>query len=95
MGARAGGRSGPAIKAGSDAHKALFCRQFIETHEVFDPASLPWPDLDEAALARLRGLPRQCAGRARASRRAIQVVARKMTDPPMMVLMPGTSAKMK
>jgi hypothetical protein len=45
------------IKAGSDAHKELFCRQFIDTHEVFDPASLPWPTLDEAALCRLRRVP--------------------------------------
>jgi hypothetical protein len=45
------------IKAGSEAHKELFCRQFIETHEVFDPETLPWPDLDEASLARLRGVP--------------------------------------
>ena len=45
------------IKAGSEAHKELFCRQFIETHLVFDPEKLPWPDLDEASLARLRGVP--------------------------------------
>ncbi len=45
------------IAAGSEAHKELFCRQFIETHEVFDPETLPWPALDQAALARLRGVP--------------------------------------
>jgi hypothetical protein len=45
------------IKAGSEAHKELFCRQFIDTHEVFDPEALPWPELDDAALARLRGVP--------------------------------------
>ena len=45
------------IKAGSEAHKELFCRQFIETHQVFDPETLPWPDLDTASLARLRGVP--------------------------------------
>lgn len=45
------------IKAGSDAHKELFCRQFIDTHEVFDPAALPWPTLDDAALSRLRSVP--------------------------------------
>src|SRR5215469_2754486 len=45
------------IKAGSEAHKELFCRQFIETHQVFDPETLPWPDLDDASLARLRGVP--------------------------------------
>jgi len=45
------------IKAGSEAHKELFCRQFIETHQVFDPETLPWPELDAASLARLRGVP--------------------------------------
>jgi hypothetical protein len=45
------------IKVGSDAHKELFCRQFTETHELFDPATLPWPDLDDAQLGRLRSVP--------------------------------------
>jgi len=45
------------IKAGSEEHKELFCRQFIETHEVFDPAALPWPELDAVASERLCGVP--------------------------------------
>jgi hypothetical protein len=45
------------VKAGSEAHKELFCQQFIQTHQNYDPETLPWPDLDEAALARLRGVP--------------------------------------
>lgn len=45
------------VKAGSEAHKELFCRQFIATHQVFDPEALPWPELDAEALARLRGVP--------------------------------------
>ncbi|WP_428485860.1 hypothetical protein [Rhodopila sp.] len=45
------------ISAGSDLHKESFCRQFIETHELYDPETLPWPVLDDAALARLRGVP--------------------------------------
>ena len=45
------------IKVGSDAHKELFCRQFLETHELFDPEQLPWPELDEAQLGRLRSVP--------------------------------------
>jgi hypothetical protein len=50
-------RSTERIKVGSDAHKELFCRQFIETHELYDPTTLPWPELDEAQLGRLRGVP--------------------------------------
>ena len=45
------------MQAGSEAHKTLFCRQFIETHLSFDPETLPWPELNEAELARLRGVP--------------------------------------
>lgn len=45
------------MKAGSEAHKELFCRHFIDTHEQYDPEMLPWPELDDAALDRLRGVP--------------------------------------
>jgi hypothetical protein len=45
------------MQAGSDAHKAFFCRQFVETYQQYDPETLPWPELDEAALSRLRGVP--------------------------------------
>jgi hypothetical protein len=45
------------VTAGSEAHKTLFCRQFIDSHIVFDPATLPWPELTPAELARLRGVP--------------------------------------
>jgi hypothetical protein len=45
------------VKVGSEAHKELFCRQFLETHERYDPDTLPWPDLNEAELGRLRSVP--------------------------------------
>jgi hypothetical protein len=45
------------MKIGTDEHKELFCRQFIASHCRFEPSTLIWPDLDEAALARLRGIP--------------------------------------
>jgi hypothetical protein len=45
------------VRVGSAEHKQLFCRTFIETHEPYDPASLPWPELDEGALRRLRSVP--------------------------------------
>jgi hypothetical protein len=48
-------RSRPAI--GSEEHKRLFCRTFLDTTEEYDPAALPWPELDAGALARLRALP--------------------------------------
>jgi hypothetical protein len=45
------------IKIGSHAHKELFCWQFLETHELYEPATLPWPELDDAQLGRLRSVP--------------------------------------
>lgn len=45
------------IVAGSEEHKNLFCQQFIDTHLTFDPETLPWPELTEVELARLRGVP--------------------------------------
>jgi hypothetical protein len=45
------------VRVGSDEHKALFCRDFIATYQDYDPETLPWPELDEGALARLRSVP--------------------------------------
>jgi hypothetical protein len=45
------------IRVGSDEHRDLFCRSFIATHDPYDPLALPWPQLDNAALARLRSIP--------------------------------------
>jgi hypothetical protein len=45
------------MKIGSEDHKNLFCRHFEQTYQDYDPKTLPWPDLDEAALQRLRSVP--------------------------------------
>ena len=42
---------------GSEAHKQLFCRTFIDTHDPYDPAKLPFPDIDADSRARLLSLP--------------------------------------
>ncbi len=42
---------------GSEEHKKAFCRSFIDTHDAWEPQSLPWPDLKQDALARLRAMP--------------------------------------
>lgn len=47
----------PAIRIGSEDHKELFCRVFIDTHDPYDPARIDWPALDDATLARLRAMP--------------------------------------
>ncbi len=45
------------IRLGSDAHRRLYCRVFVETHEPYLPEAIAWPDLDPEALARLKSLP--------------------------------------
>jgi hypothetical protein len=45
------------MKVGSDEHKELFCRSFIESHHTYDPREWPWPQLDDVSLARLRAIP--------------------------------------
>lgn len=42
---------------GSAEHKELFCQSFIDSHQVYEPTQMPWPQLDEPTLARLRGIP--------------------------------------
>jgi hypothetical protein len=48
---------GEKVEIGSDAHKALFCRQFIDSYTDFEPETLPWPDLTPEELERLRTVP--------------------------------------
>ena len=45
------------IRIGSEAHKQLFCRMLLDTHNPYKPARLDWPKLDERARARLLALP--------------------------------------
>jgi hypothetical protein len=42
---------------GSEEHKQLFCRAFIDTHTKYKPADIHWPELDEQSRARLASLP--------------------------------------
>ena len=46
-----------ALKIGSEEHKALFCNEFVRTHNPFEPARIQWPDLDAETLGRLKALP--------------------------------------
>jgi hypothetical protein len=45
------------MEIGTEAHKRLFCGEFTATHRPFEPEELPWPNLDEAELARLQAVP--------------------------------------
>lgn len=45
------------MKIGSQEHRDAFCRHFVQTYTDYDPHTLPWPELDDAALQRLRAVP--------------------------------------
>jgi hypothetical protein len=45
------------LAIGSNEHKELFCRSFVESHRAYDPQEWPWPQLDDGSLARLRAIP--------------------------------------
>lgn len=45
------------MKIGSEAHKELFCKSFLESHKPYEAETLPWPDLDESTVERLRKIP--------------------------------------
>ena len=50
------GVPGP-VKPGSEAHKQLFCRMLLDTHNPYKPAVIDWPPLDDGARERLVSLP--------------------------------------
>lgn len=45
------------IRIGSEAHKRLFCRMLLETHNPYKPAVIAWPRLAPEALRRVTSLP--------------------------------------
>jgi hypothetical protein len=45
------------FRLGSEAHKALFCNQLLETHDPYKPAIIDWPKLDEETRGRIVSLP--------------------------------------
>jgi hypothetical protein len=45
------------MQIGSAAHKELFVQTFFDGHRRYEAAELPWPELDDDAIALLRSLP--------------------------------------
>ena len=71
------------MRVGTPQHRELFCRTFIETHRSYEPQDLPWPELDEVSLRRLRAFPfwsYACSIEARAGR-MVSAFARTLEDP--------------
>ena len=51
------GETGGPVRVGSDAHKRLFCRMLLDTHNPYKPAVIDWPKLADDVRARLIALP--------------------------------------
>jgi hypothetical protein len=45
------------MRIGSEEHKELFCRSYMESHINYEPETLSWPELDAESLDRLRKVP--------------------------------------
>ncbi|APB34366.1 hypothetical protein GlitD10_2040 [Gloeomargarita lithophora Alchichica-D10] len=45
------------MRLGSPAHRELFCRSLLESHQTYDPATFVWPELDGETLTFLRSIP--------------------------------------
>ena len=47
----------PQLRVGSEEHKGLFCREFVDTFHPYEVGDVRWPALNDTDLARLRALP--------------------------------------
>jgi len=68
----------PALNVGSAEHKALFCREFLDTFTEYEIRDVRWPDLTDNDLHRLRALP--FWGEAVSSERTASARVRAMAD---------------
>ncbi|MDB5042336.1 MAG: hypothetical protein JWN27_3062 [Candidatus Eremiobacteraeota bacterium] len=71
------------MKPGTAAHRELFCRTFIDTHDPYEPERLPWPVLDGLHLERLRSFPLWSYARSIEQRagRMVTTFAQTLDDP--------------
>lgn len=53
----AGPALGERVKLGSQAHKILFCRALLDTHDPYTPALIAWPVLEDDVRAKIVSLP--------------------------------------
>ncbi|HTD34750.1 MAG TPA: hypothetical protein VK665_13860 [Candidatus Elarobacter sp.] len=71
------------MRVGTPEHRDLFCRTFVETHVPFEPENLPWPELGEVHLRRLRAFPFWSYARSIEQRagRMVSAFAQTLDDP--------------
>ena len=68
----------PALNLGGAEHKALFCREFVDTFTEYEVRDLQWPVLTDDDLQRMRALP--FWGEAVSSERTASARVRAMAD---------------
>ena len=72
-------------RPGSEQHKEIFCKSFMDTHDPYDPAKIDWPELDDGSLGRLQGLPiwEEAVNTERATALRVQALGETEPDPVM------------
>ena len=45
------------LRLGSEAHRTLFCRTLLDTHDPYKPAVIDWPTLDDETRDKIVSLP--------------------------------------
>jgi hypothetical protein len=71
------------MEIGSDVHRDLFCNQFFATYTEYDPETLPWPELTEEELLKLRTVPfwQEVLHTEKRAGAIVQAFAPTITDP--------------
>jgi len=71
------------LTVGSEQHKELFCRAFIDTHNKFEADQMPWPTLDDDSVRMLRAMPfwGEAISTERDVARKVQALAPLVADP--------------
>src|SRR2546422_9570801 len=73
----------PATNIGSTEHKALFCREFVDTFHAYEVRDVRWPELSDGDLQRLRALPfwAEAVSSERTAGARVQAMAEVELDP--------------
>jgi hypothetical protein len=73
----------PTLSVGSADHKALFCREFVDTFHAYEVRDVRWPELGPDDLARLRALPfwGEAVSSERTAGARVQAMAEAEPDP--------------
>ena len=71
------------MRLGSEDHKLLFCRSFLDSYLDYEPENLPWPNLQGQDLEKLRSIPfwREALVTEQGAGAMVTAFAQTQTDP--------------